>query len=69
MVNKMTLQIHEVIKKAASQSKKADKIKVLKENESFALRTILQGAYDSRIQFILPEGTPPYTPNEPHAGT
>ena len=67
MVNKMTLQIYEVIKKAASQSKKADKIKVLKENESFALRTILQGAYDSRIQFILPEGTPPYTPNEPHA--
>jgi len=56
MVNKMTLQIYEVIKKAASQNKKADKISILKQNETFALKSVLQGTYNPNIKLDLPEG-------------
>jgi len=64
MANKITLLVHEVIKKAARQNLKADKIKVLRQHDSFGLRTILQGAYNPNIVFSLPEGVPPYTPNK-----
>jgi hypothetical protein len=67
MVNKVTLQIYEVINKAAKTVKKADKIQVLKQNDSFALRTILQGTYNPNIVFSLPEGEPPYTENKPQS--
>ena len=67
MANKMTLQIYEVIKKAASQNKKADKISILKQNETFALKSVLQGTYNPNIKLDLPEGDPPYTPNEPQS--
>jgi len=63
MVNKITLHIFEVIKKAASQNKKADKIAILKQNETFALRTILQGTYNENVVFSLPVGDPPYEAN------
>lgn len=67
MVNKVTLQIYEVINKAAKTVKKADKIQVLKQNDSFALRTILQGTYNPNVVFSLPEGEPPYTENKPQS--
>jgi hypothetical protein len=43
---------------------KEDKIKVLRENDHFAIKTILQGAFDPRIKWLLPEGEPPYKPND-----
>ena len=64
MANKITLLVHEVIKKAASQNLKADKIKVLRQHDSFGLRTILQGTYNPNIVFSLPKGEPPYTANK-----
>jgi hypothetical protein len=51
----------------SAKNKKADKIQVLKENESFALKTILQGTYNPGVKFLLPEGDPPYTPNRPES--
>ena len=67
MVNKMNLYVHEILKKVSAKNKKADKIQVLKENESFALKTILQGTYNPGVKFLLPEGDPPYTPNRPES--
>ena len=50
---------------AVSKLKKRDeKIAALKANNSFELRTILQGAFDPRISWLLPEGQPPFKPNE-----
>ena len=50
---------------AVSKLKKRDeKIAALKANNSFELRTILQGAFDPRITWLLPEGQPPFKPNE-----
>ena len=58
--------VHEVVAEAASKRSKADKIKVLQENNSGALYDILRGTYDDRIVWLLPTGAPPpYTPNEP----
>ena len=34
------------------------------KNESRQLKTFLKGAFDKSLEFNLPDGTPPYTPNE-----
>jgi hypothetical protein len=50
---------------AVSKLKKRDeKIAALQANNSFELRTILQGAFDPRIKWLLPEGQPPFKANE-----
>jgi len=38
-----------------------EKVKCLQANDCSSLRTILQGAFDPRIKWLLPEGAPPYT--------
>lgn len=67
MVNKVTLQIHEVLDKTGKTVKKADKVQFLKQNDSFALRSVLQATYHPNIKLDLPEGDPPYTANAPHS--
>jgi hypothetical protein len=43
-------------------SKKEDKIRILKENSSPVLKQILGLTYDPRVEWLLPEGNPPFTP-------
>jgi hypothetical protein len=59
-----TLMVHEVIGQAEKAKSKKDKIEILKKNESWALKDILRGTYDSKVKWILPKGMPPYTPND-----
>jgi len=59
--------VHEVLEEARKKRAKADKIKVLKDNETWALKDILLGSTDTTIAFNLPEGAPPYTPNRPES--
>tara|TARA_E500000318_G_scaffold6045_1_gene6048 strand:+ start:78 stop:515 length:438 start_codon:yes stop_codon:yes gene_type:complete len=54
-------QIFEILDKASKESARKDKIKVLKENESMALRDVLRGSFDKVIQWNLPSGPVPYT--------
>jgi len=61
------LLIHEVIDLVNKKKSKADKVKVLKENESWALKDIIRGSMDSTVKWNLPVGTPPYTPNKPES--
>lgn len=58
--------VYEVIEKVQKAKAKADKISILKENETWALKDILRGTYDSTVKWILPPGEPPYTPNDGH---
>ena len=44
---------------------KKDRITVLKSNEIMPLLDVLRGTFDNKIQWNLPTGTPPYTPNNP----
>lgn len=65
----MKLLISEVIKKASNAKTKAEKIKILKENNSQALRSVLKWNFDSNILSDLPEGEVPYNKNDAPIGT
>lgn len=41
-----------------------EQIKCLRANDNFAMKTILKGAFDPSIKWLLPEGDAPYTPCE-----
>lgn len=60
----MKLGLAEILKKASEFEKKQDRIDYLYKNDSHALRAILKYAYDPKVKFILPEGAPPYKPND-----
>ena len=60
------MYLYEIFEKVNKQRHKADKIKVLKENESWALKDVIKGSMDSKIKWKLPGGTPPYNPSEAH---
>lgn len=62
----MVRPVYEVIRRTKNRRNKEDKVKELQENESWALKDILRGAYDSTVEFNFPEGDPPYTPNQEH---
>ncbi len=55
-----TLLIHEIISKAAAAKTRAEKIKVFHDNDTWALKDVLRGAYDPSVEWNLPEGSPPY---------
>lgn len=58
----MRLGIFQILEKAAELKAVAERITVLRENDSGALRMILKYAYDPAIVWDLPEGAPPYKP-------
>lgn len=58
------LVISELLKEVAKIKKAVDKKKYLIENESRQLKTFLKGSFDKSLEFNLPKGTPPYTPNK-----
>jgi len=60
----MRIGVAEFLEKVSKLKKKEEKVAALKANDSFVLRTILQGAFDPRIKWLLPEGEPPYKPND-----
>ena len=60
----MRIGVAEFLEKVSKLKNKQDKIGALKANDSYVLRTILQGTFDPRIKFLLPEGEPPYKPND-----
>lgn len=58
--------VHEVIEAASKKKTKEEKIQVLKQNESWALKDILRGTYDAAVQWNIPQGEPPFTRNQQH---
>ena len=65
----MKLLISEVLQKAHNAKTKAEKIKILKENNRQALRALFIWNYDDSVISVIPEGEVPYTPNEAPIGT
>lgn len=41
-----------------------EQIKALQQNDNSAIRTVLRFCFDPNIKWLLPDGTPPYTPCE-----
>jgi hypothetical protein len=60
----MRVGVAEFLEKVSKLKKKEDKVEALKANDSYVLRTILQGAFDPRIKWNLPEGVPPFRKND-----
>lgn len=58
--------VHEIFEAAAKGRLKSDKVEILKYNDCVQIRDYLRCFYDDRVQFALPEGTPPYTPAGEH---
>lgn len=60
----MQIGIGEFLEKVGRLKRTQEKVDALKANDSFPLRVILQGAYDPNVKWALPEGVPPYKPND-----
>ena len=56
--------VHEILLKVNNAKDKPKKIEVLKEYDNPALRSLLKGAFDPKIEWELPDGTPPFMANE-----
>ena len=65
----MKLLINEVLQKVSNAKTKAQKIKLLQEHNSNALRTLLIVNFDESVVSLLPEGSVPYEANDAPAGT
>ena len=59
----------EIAMKVNNAKDKPRKLKVLKDNDSVSLRQVLKGAFDPNIEWLLPKGDVPYTPNDAPVGT
>ena len=65
----MKLLISEVLQKAHSAKTKAQKVKILQDNNTNALRSVLIANFDESVQSLLPEGEVPYQKNDAPVGT
>ena len=61
--------ISEVLSKVHNAKTKAQKISILKENDSEAIRMVIKSSFDPKIKWVLPEGAVPYRPNDAPDGT
>ncbi len=64
-----TLLLSEVLRKVSNAKTKDEKIKILRDNNSPALRALLIWNFDDSIESAIPDGDVPYTPNDAPAGT
>ena len=63
------LSFHEILTKVNNAKDKPKKIEVLNKYDTNELRMFLKGAFDEKLEWLLPEGKPPYTVNEAPVGT
>ena len=61
--------LSEVLSKVHRAKTKADKVRIIREEDFIALRQILKWNFDPNIKSELPEGIPPYVENEAPEGT
>jgi len=59
----------EIATKVNNAKDKPRKLKVLQDHDSVSLRMVLKGAFDPNIEWLLPKGNVPYTPNDAPIGT
>tara|TARA_E500000331_G_scaffold320804_1_gene334620 strand:- start:828 stop:1295 length:468 start_codon:yes stop_codon:yes gene_type:complete len=63
------LLLSEILRKVSNAKTKAEKIILLRENNSSALRMLLIWNFDESVISMVPEGDVPYTPNDAPVGT
>lgn len=60
----MQIGIAEFLGKVSRLKTNKEKVNALKANDTKVLRTVLQGAFDPSVVWLLPEGVPPYLSNQ-----
>lgn len=60
----MQIGIAEFLEKVGKLKRTQEKVDAIRANDSLVLRIVLQAGYDPSVQWALPEGTPPYKPND-----
>ena len=68
-MTKMRLLMHEVLQKVSNAKTKKEKIKLMQELNTNALRMLFIINFDDSVVSLLPPGNVPYTPNEAPEGT
>jgi|TARA_B100001057_G_scaffold451797_1_gene495195 hypothetical protein len=63
----MELELFEIFERFEKIKSKNERVKFLQDNSIPALKDVVRGCYDSTLEFLLPAGTPPYTPNRPES--
>ena len=61
--------VSEILQKVSSAKTKKEKIDLLQEYNNNALRAILIINFDESLEFLLPDGEVPFTPNDARVGT
>ena len=61
--------LSEILTKVHGAKTKAQKIKILQDEDCSALRQLCKWSFDPKIESELPSGTPPYIENEAPEGT
>ena len=59
----------EILDKVAKAKSKDKKVELLRQYNTDALRMVLKSSFDPNIEWDLPEGDVPYTPNDAPEGT
>jgi len=63
-MSKAKQTLNEIFTSIQEVKTRVERQDILKQNDSFSLRTVLQLNYDSGIELDLPAGKPPFTVNE-----
>ena len=65
----MELEVFEIFEQFSLKKTRKEKIEYLKEqgDKVPAVKDVIRGSFDERLEFVLPEGKPPYTPNRPES--
>ena len=56
--------VHEIFEEVSEKTKISEKVSILQHHQSDGIKAILRGAYDTRIDWLVPNTAPPYTPSE-----
>lgn len=57
------LEVWEVFERVGKALTREDKIQILKENDHWAIRDVIAGCLNPKVEWNLPKGRPPYTAN------
>ena len=62
-ITKPAKQVFEILEEAAKKRSKKDKVNALREYNIMPVRDVLQGTFDDKIQWNLPDGPVPFRPS------
>jgi hypothetical protein len=63
------LLISEILEQVHKAKTKADKLKILRDNDTQPMRIVIKSSFDPKVEWVLPKGNVPFKANTAPAGT